>query len=272
MRMLEAIETQMPQDGQNVLTPFDPSIGDVNQAAMAIPEASPSANIFDSAAHLGHGALSYLRDRITFPGTLSRSLAVGLAAVSGYGLAASRAVAHNTRPISPASTILPIETYYSTLLGPSNSVNPLRVQNLELSANRLTFSGPCTYDSNGIPISAVKSVDDTHAGQSVTYCASKPGGHTTHFFVPRDKLISNPSMNFQPILLKIGEQAANSVSLPPTGHGTPTQINISINPQSHSGEADVFYGNTQTTASTKQVKELKFLTHNHQETVRKVLY
>jgi hypothetical protein len=80
-------------------------------------------------------------------------------------------------------------------------------------------------------------------------------------------------MNFQPILMQVGEQAANSISLPPTSHGAPTRITINLDPKQHSGEADVFYGRSQPAAAgAKQLKELEFRTRGHTETVGKVWY
>ncbi len=189
--------------------------------------------------------------------------------------ATATGAANNTHPIKPSSTIIPIKSYYGTMLRQS-SESPFRVQHLELSAHRLVQSGPCVYNTTAIrpfPIDPIESVEDTPKGETDTFCPAKPGGRTTHMFIPRGKIISNPSMNFQPILEQIGEQAASSVSLPPTSHGTSSRITINLNPKRHSGEADVFYSRSQPSAAgTKQLKELKFRTRGNKEAVAKVWY
>jgi hypothetical protein len=199
---------------------------------------------------------------------LAITVAASVLAAASCTAIASASITHL---IKPASTIIPIKSYYGTMLGQS-AVSPFRVQHLEVSAHRLVQSGPCVYDSNGIPTSPVKSIVDTPAGENDTYCASKPGGHTTHMFFPRGRIISNPSMNFQPILQQVGEQAANSVSLPPAGHGAPARIIINIYPHSHSSEANVFFSHSQLPAvvGTKQVRELEFRTRGSSEIVSRV--
>jgi len=73
--------------------------------------------------------------------------------------------------------------------------------------------------------------------------------------------------------MQVGEQAANSIGLPSSSHGAPTRVTINLNPKHHSGEADVFYGRSQSAAvGTNQLKELKFVTNGHAETVEKMWY
>lgn len=191
-----------------------------------------------------------------------------VAVLVGSCLPASAASAH---PLKPAGVVIAVDTFYGNMLE-ENGNFPRPEENVTISARQLVRSGPCVYDSSGITTSPAERVDDTPAGEGDTYCPPTLGGHTTHRFTPRAKLINNPSMDFQPLLNKLGTQAAESVGLASTSHGTPTDITISLNPKQQTGEADVFYARSQPATSTRQLKELRFVTHGHTETVRDVWY
>ena len=234
----------------------------------AVQPANQTASILNSAMEIGHSAVSYLTDRLTFSGKLSRELAVGLATVGGIELATSEAaLAH---PAKPAGMIIPVNSYYGSMLGQSG-YSPYRVQQVAISAHQLVRSGACVYNTSGIPIAPVERTVDTPKGESDTYCPPRFGGHSAHVFFSRDKLISNPSMDFQPLLQKLGSQAAQSVGLTAASHGLPSRIHISLGSNGQS-EADVFYARNIASTSTKQLKELTFRTSKHGGTVHKVWY
>jgi hypothetical protein len=185
----------------------------------------------------------------------------------------AKAAANAPHPIIPASTIIPIDSYYGTMLGPTG-VSPYRVEQVALSAHQLVRAGACVYNSSGVRLGLVERTVDRPKGELQVDCPQMRGDRATTEFIPRSKLISNPSMDFQPLLEQLGTQAASSVQLPVNSSGTPLRVTINLNPKRHSGEADVFYSRSQPSAAgTKQVKELKFLTtRRHRETVRKVWY
>ena len=146
-------------------------------------------------------------------GSLAHALARHERRLAGAGATATGA-ANNTHPIKPSSTIIPIKSYYGTMLRQS-SESPFRVQHLELSAHRLVQSGPCVYNTTAIrpfPIDPIESVE---------YIPNRPAKpwrpHHPHVY-PESKIISNPSMNFQPILEQIGDKLpALSASLQADG-------------------------------------------------------
>jgi hypothetical protein len=185
----------------------------------------------------------------------------------------AKAATNAPHPIIPASTIIPINSYYGAMLG-QTGFSPYRVEKVALSAHQLVRAGACVFNSSGVRLGPVERTVDSPKGQLQVDCPQMRGDRATTEFIPRSKLISNPSMNFQPILEQIGNQAASSVSLPVnSSHGTPLRVTIHLNPKRHSGEADVFYNRSQPSAAgTKQLKELKFLTRGHRETVRKLWY
>lgn len=271
MTTLEITETQIPQRNPENLGATYLPIDEGDQLSFAASEADPSNNVFERATHLGHNALLNLRDRIAFPRRLGRILVTGLATVSGVGMTATSDASANTHLLNPTNTIVPIKSYYGTMLGQS-ATSPFRISRVELSAHSLLQAGSCVYDSNGTLYSPVKSTLDTPRGEDDTYCASKPGRHTTQMFTPRAKFISNPSMNFQPMLTQQGDKAALSAGAPATSHGLTTRMSIFLNNKKHRSEADVFYGRGTPPTSGKQLKELKFITHNLRETVRKLWY
>ncbi len=203
--------------------------------------------------------------------TLRLACSSGAALVAVLVASCLSALAANAHPLKPAGMVIPVETYYNIMLE-ENANEPHPIGHVEVRPRQLVLSGPCVYTSEGVSVSPSKRVDDIPAGQSTTYCAPKPGGHTSHSFIPRAKLINNPSMNFQPLLDKLGTQAVESIGLASISHGTPTSVTISVNPKHHTGEANVSYARGQVAHGTKSLKELTFAQHDGKEAVREVWY
>jgi hypothetical protein len=193
-----------------------------------------------------------------------------MALISGLMLATSAAAsAHLIRPFG---MVIPINSYYGTMLQQSQW-DPFRVDHVEVTAHRLERSGPCVYNSSGIELGNASATLDTPRGETDTFCPPTRGARTPRpEFTPRTKLISNPSMDFQPLLNKLGTQAAISVGLAAANYGTPTHITIHLNRAKHTGEAVVFYKRNPAASGTKQVKALTFVAGAHGETVGKAWY
>ena len=198
-----------------------------------------------------------------------RRLLIGLLALAVSLMAATSASGHLVRP---AGMVIPINSFYGSMLGQSAN-DPSRVDGVDVSAHQLIRSGPCGYNSSGIPNSPVERVVDTPRGETDTFCPPKPGGHATRSFVPRNKLAIPPSMNFQPLLDKLGTQAASSVGLAAASYGTAIRITIHLDRSKHTGVADVRYAqNPAAPGGTKQLKSLTFINGRNGETVEKAWY
>jgi hypothetical protein len=196
-------------------------------------------------------------------GRHARSLAVilglVLAAVGSCGVAAGEAGVSARHLVKPAGMIIPINAFYGSMLGQNAARGPFRVERVVVSARQLIRSGACVYNSSDIPLSPAERVADTPQGESDTYCAPERGGHTIHSRIPRSKLETNPSMDFQPLLDKLGVQAATSVGLSALSYGTTLSIKVELDRAHHSGIAELSYGRRSETTSARQLKKLRFV-------------
>jgi len=154
----------------------------------------------------------------------------------------------------------------------STDTSSFKLREIVVRPHDVLKSGVCDPKNPNLP--NTQRLEDSLRGEDTTFC-TKVNGHyqTTH--VPRKEVGITPAaraMDFTPILDAVGTDAATSAGLTADQYEAPLKVDITFDPGKHSSEADIVYGRSSSTRSTKQLSELELRVVKGVEKVTELWY
>lgn len=194
------------------------------------------------------------------------SVGLGVLGVTSLDIVPSEAAETGHKPVQPKSLIVPINIYAEHMVK-TTDIN-LDLRKVVVSSHELLRVGVCDGTKE-----LGKEVKDTLKGE---YGVSCPWTHAAPALLTRQRMeaagYGEPSMDYQPLLTKLGNKVARSVGLSANQYDTADAAVITFNSTTHSSQAVIDYSRSNTQTATRDIKQLQLEVHNGVETIKRKWY